>query len=231
MRSNVLIMHKGLNLSTQTLGNYHYYINEPHIAYSLNEALDKIARYNYSLIIVEVMSPWKFAAEPIVILRETVNIPILALLRSNDIVDFRRCAEVAHDCIWEPFKVDEIIARGTALIEHGLFDDEPLSTIKRIFCRDLLIIPKYHSVYLNDNEVRLSRKEYQMLLFLALHRDQVLSKEQIYDSVWHEDTAWDVGEVVKYHIKSIRRKFRSYSCKEYIETVRSFGFRLISEPH
>ena len=181
------------------------------------------------LIIIEVALPWKFAAEPVVILREKTNIPILALLRSNDIVDFRRCAEIAHDCIWEPFKVDEIIARGTALIEHGLFDDEPLSAIKRIFCQELLIVPKYHSVYLKDHEIRLSRKEYQMLLFLAMHRDQVLSKEQIYCSVWHDDTAWDVDECVKYHIKSIRRKFRQHSKMEYIETVRSFGYRLVSE--
>lgn len=228
MKLDVLILHSNLNLSAHMLGNYHYYINEPHTAHTLNEALDKAARYTYSLIIVEVTPPWKFAAEPIVILREAANTPILALLRSSDIVDFRRCAEVAHDCIWEPFKVDEIIARGTALIEHGLFDDEPLSAIKRIFCRELLIVPKYHAVYLNDHEVRLSRKEYEMLLFLAMHRDQVLSKEQIYCSVWNDDSAWDVSECVKYHIKSIRRKFRVFSNKEYIETVRSFGYRMVS---
>lgn len=228
MKLQILILHNSLNLSGKSLENYHYYIDEPHTAVSLNEALDKILRYSYSLIIVEVTPPWKFAAEPIVILRETTNVPILALLRSSDIVDFRRCAEVAHDCIWEPFAVDEIIARGTALIEHGLFDDEPLSAIKRIFCRDLLIVPKYHAVYLGDNEVRLSRKEYEMLLFLAMHRDQVLSKEQIYCSVWNDDSAWDVSECVKYHIKSIRRKFRVFSNTEYIETVRSFGYRMVS---
>jgi DNA-binding response OmpR family regulator len=210
------------------LTNYHYYIDEPDTAHSLNEALDKLHRYSYSLVIVEVTPPWKFAAEPLVILRETTNVPILALLRSNDIVEFRRCAEFAHDCIWEPFRVDEVIARGTALIEHGLFDDEPLSTLKRIFCHELLIVPKYHAVYLNDNEVRLSRKEYEMLLFLAMHRDQMLSKKQIYCSVWGDESAWDVNECVKCHIKSIRRKFRAFSKREYIETVRSFGYRMIS---
>lgn len=231
MKLKVLVLHNNLNLSRGLLTNFHYYIEQPDTAHSLNEALDKILRYSYSLVIVEVTPPWKFAAEPLVILKETTNIPILALLRSNDIVDFRRCAEVAHDCIWEPFKVDEIIARGTALVEHGLFDDEPLSSIKRIFCRELMIVPKYHAVYLNDHEVRLSRKEYEMLLFLAMHRDQVLTKEQIYCSVWHDDTAWDISECVKYHIKSIRRKFRQHSKNDYIETIRSFGYRLISQTH
>ena len=228
MRLNVLILHKGLDLSDKMLENFHHYIGKPDIALSLEEALNKTLRYTYSLIIVEVIPPWKFAAEPIVILRETIHVPILALLRSNDVVDFRRCAEVAHDTIWSPFGIDEIIARGSALIEHGLFDDEPLSRIKRIFCRELLIVPKYHAIYLNDNEVRLSRKEYEMLLFMAMNRDQILTREQIYSSVWRDDTAYDIDECVKYHIKSIRRKFREFSSVEYIETVRSFGYRMIS---
>jgi DNA-binding response OmpR family regulator len=229
MKLNVLILHSSLDLSEKKLDNFHYYVGKPDIALTLDEALYKAHRFAYSLILVEVIPPWRFAAEPLVILRESVHVPILALLRSNDTVNFRRCAEVAHDCIWEPFEVDEIIARGTALIEHGLFDDEPLSGVKRIFCRELLIVPKYHSIYLGDNEVRLSRKEYQMLLFLAMHRDQTLTKGQLYSSVWNDDTAYDVDECVKYHIKSIRRKLRQFSKKEYIETIRTYGYRLISD--
>lgn len=231
MKLAVLILHKELDLTEHTLENYHYYVDEPHVARTLKEAMEKLNRNSYSLIVAEVVPPWQFAIEPIVILRDICNIPILALLRSHDIVDFRRCAEVAHDCIWEPFETDEIIARSTALLEHGIFDNEPLSTLKRIFLRELLIIPKYHVVYINDNEVRLSRKEYQMLLFLAMHRDQVLSKEQIYNSVWNDDNIWDVNECVKYHIKSIRRKFKQFTPNEYIETVRSFGYRLVSDYH
>lgn len=225
MKLSVLILHQAFEITDTTLSTYRLYISDPHIVCTLDEALARLNRNQYSLIVVEVTPPWKFGAEPLVILRAATDIPILALLRGRNIDDFRNCREMANDCVWEPFDPNEIIARGLALVEHGVFNNISTSAITHIYCRGLLILPKYRRVYVDKYEVKLARKEYGVLLFMAQHKEQVLSKEQIYASVWHDDYIENIDGTVSYHIHSIRKKLSIYSEQEFIENVWGEGYR------
>ena len=77
---------------------------------------------------------------------------------------------------------------------------------------------------LKGQQLELTKKEFDLLFCLAKHPGQVLSREQIYDYVWNEDTAFNVDDVVKAHIKAIRKKLSPADTK-YIQTVRGVGYR------
>ena len=226
MNLNVLILHETLAHTDEVLSDYRLYMTEPHIVHTLDEAMERVRRYQYSLIVVEVTPPWRHAAEPIAVLRAATDTPTLALVRGQDAVSFRHCLEVADDCVWEPFLADEVIARGLALVARGSNSERTPLAKKPIFCRELLITPAFYRAYIGRNELELTPLEYRILLHMALNLGRVLSKADIYTHAWNEDNSLDIDGLVSYHVHNIRHKLAAYSGENYIDTVWGVGFRL-----
>lgn len=90
--------------------------------------------------------------------------------------------------------------------------------------KDLIINPDKREVLLKGQSLELTKTEFDILLCMAKHSGQVLSRDQIYNYVWNEDMAFNVDDVVKAHIKSIRKKL-SVADTQYIQTVRGVGYR------
>lgn len=90
--------------------------------------------------------------------------------------------------------------------------------------KDLVIDPDKREVKLKNKPLDLTRKEFEILYCLASHPEQVLSREQLYSLIWNEDTAFDVDEVVKAHIKAIRKKLSPDGTK-YIQNIWGSGYR------
>lgn len=229
MKQKVLILHQSLRHADEILADYRLYMTEPHIVHTLNEALARLQRNHYTLIVVEVFPSWRYAAEPVVVLRATTSIPILALMRGNDMESFKRCLDVANDCVLEPFRAEEIIARGLSLVEQSVFDSVPQATVDSVYCSGLLIHFGMRKVFYLDNEIRLARKSYAILKLLAENKDYVLSKEQIYTRVWREDTCFSSDSSVSIQILNIRKGIAGFTSLEYIETVWGEGYRF-TEP-
>lgn len=89
-----------------------------------------------------------------------------------------------------------------------------------------MINPTYRQVSLEGNWLNLTRKEFDLLYFLASSPGQVFTREQIYRNVWHGETDYHVDEAVKSSIKALRKKLNPAS-KEYIENVRGVGYRFV----
>ena len=90
--------------------------------------------------------------------------------------------------------------------------------------KDLIINPDKREVLLKGQPLELTRKEFDLLFCLAKHPGQVLSREQIYNYVWEEDSAFNVDDVVKAHIKAIRKKLAAADM-QYIQNVWGVGYR------
>lgn len=90
--------------------------------------------------------------------------------------------------------------------------------------KDLVINPDKHEVLLKGQSLELTKTEFDILFCLAKHQGQVLSREQIYDYVWNEDSAFNVDNVVKAHIKAIRKKLAAADT-QYIQNVWGVGYR------
>jgi DNA-binding response OmpR family regulator len=225
MGTNVLILHSDHTSTEQVLSDFKNYVFQPTMVTTLDDALSLVQRNHYDLIVVEAEPSMRYADKPIAKLRAITQSPILALMRGGSMDDFCSCLTVAHECVWEPFRPAEIVARATELMDRYAAQQAVQPQQNHIDSHDLVIQPVSHKVSVGNAPVHLTPKEYAILLYLAQNREQLLSHEQIYIQVWHEDVLYNIGNVVCRQICSIRRKLAQLSRERYIETVWGSGYR------
>ena len=187
---------------------------------------------NFMLIILDLMLPGK---DGIVIcrdIRDKIDIPILMVTaRIEDNEKIRGLGFGADDYIVKPFSPTELVARVKAHIAQ-------YERLTRNFSQPhkqdeidlgwLRIINDTHRVLVNENEVILANKEYDLLYFLASNPDIVFKKEQIYDRIWGEDNYGDL-KTVAVHINRLREKIeKKPSDPVHLQTVWGSGYRFLS---
>ena len=125
----------------------------------------------------------------------------------------------ADDYIPKPFGMMEFIARVKAVLRrssrHG--DDRELS------CEELRIFPGRHQVYCDDQPVELTRKEFELLLYLMENRGIVMTRDQILCHIWGYDFDGET-RTVDVHVRTLRQKLGDTG--RLIETVRGVGYRM-----
>lgn len=136
----------------------------------------------------------------------------------------------AHAYIGEPYSLEECLAQAQALMQL-YFDLKPQPEIcyTMAFGKSLIIDPLARQVLLNGKDLHLTRKEFDLLFCLASNPGQVFSREQLYSHVWGEHSVYNIDEVVKAQIKTLRQKL-STTGNEYIKNVWGIGYRFYSEP-
>ncbi len=107
---------------------------------------------------------------------------------------------------------------------HIVHSDSGLHYHKVLTFDQLVIDPNRREVLLNGSSLCLTKIEFDIVYFLARHKGRVMSRDQIYANVWMHDSSFDVDELVKAHIKRLRKKF-SPSNHEYIQNVRGVGYK------
>jgi DNA-binding response OmpR family regulator len=193
------------------------------------EALQEAMDGAYDLVILDVMLPEMDGFEICRRLRETKFIPILMLsARKEDIDKIRALGLGADDYVTKPFSPSELMARVKAHLDR--FDrltgtGVAVRKIREISIRGLLIVPDARRVTLHGEEIPLTAKEYDLLLFLAENPDRVYSKEMLLDKVWGFDHYGD-SATVTVHIGKIRDKIDRHAVElPFIETVWGAGYR------
>lgn len=181
----------------------------------------------YDLIILDLMLPGLDGFEICRKLRKTSAVPIIMIsAKTEDMDKVRGLGLGADDYMIKPFSPLELVARVKAHIARY----ERLSGIRpdnhdEIEIKGLVINRSSRRVFLNEQELTLSSKEFDLLLFLAANPNHVLSKEQIYVNIWGEDALGDLSTVAV-HIRKIREKIESDpSNPQYLETVWGSGYR------
>ena len=77
----------------------------------------------------------------------------------------------------------------------------------------------------------LTRIEFDLLFYLMLNIDIVLSRQQIYENVWKNTFAYEIDDTVKCHVKTLRKKIRCYMAEEIVETVIGVGYKISSRTY
>ncbi|MEE1045871.1 MAG: response regulator transcription factor, partial [Clostridia bacterium] len=183
---------------------------------------------NYALIIVDIMLPGRDGFSVCKEIRKEKDIPIIFLsAKSDDIDKVRGLGLGADDYMTKPFSPSELVARVKShiqryekLISRGAEKKKDIIVI-----RGLKIDKNAHRVYIDEEEVAMPVKEFELLLFLAENPNIVFSKERLFDRIWGMDAMGDVSTVTV-HIQRIRDKIdRNQSGNKYIETVWGAGYR------
>ncbi len=163
--------------------------------------------------------------------RDLRRTPILAISAESDPETRIRALDGgADDFLAKPFGSREFLAR-IRMLSRSYFE-EVASAIPDVSLRvgPLSIDTARREVLMEGREIRLTRHEFRILHFLALHHGRILSKEEILAALWGEDE--DVSdETLKVHISAIRKKIGDTSQNsQFIETRRGFGYRLKARP-
>ena len=170
-----------------------------------------------NLVILDVMMPKMDGIECLKKIRTSSNIPIIMLTaktqEEDKLIGFENGTD---DYIVKPFSPKELVARVKAILNRDKLKHD-------IYEFNKLKIDKTSKVVtINDKEIKLSPKEYDLLLYLVINKNIALSREDLLLNVWGYDF-YDDDRTVDTHIKTLRASIGEY--RNYIVTLRGMGYK------
>lgn len=192
------------------------------------EALEILQTNTVDLIILDVMMPRMDGIQACMKIREEKQMPIIMLSAKGQEIDKITGLSIgADDYVVKPFSPLEIVARVKSQLRRFMqFQANQAKDESELVIDDLIINLKTHKVFVDNNQVKLTPREFAILQVLAQHRGNVLSMEQIYESVWNEPF-YESNNTVMVHIRKIREKLeKDPSAPQYIKTVWGIGYTI-----
>jgi DNA-binding response OmpR family regulator len=196
-------------------------------------ALEVARRLKPDLIVLDIMLPEMDGFEVARILRKEMSAAILMLTARDDEIDRVVGLEVgADDYLTKPFSMRELMARVKSQLRRARLLREEMGKAKdldspheKLTFDNLVIDLTRREVLIDSQPLQFKPKEYELLLFLAEHRRQMLSREFILERVWGWDFIGD-SRTVDVHVRWLRQKIEADPANpQRIVTVRGGGYR------
>ena len=190
------------------------------------EALQCLSDMQIDLAILDVMMADMDGIALCMEIRKKSNIPIIMLsAKDQDMDKVIGLSAGADDYLAKPFNPVELVARVKAQLRRfNDFNERKPSSILEYM--ELSMNLETHRVFLNLKEVQLTPKEFAILELLWKNKGNVFSTEHIYDSLWSEEEAYDINNVVMVHIRNLRSKIEpDIKNPQYIKTVWGVGYK------
>jgi two-component system alkaline phosphatase synthesis response regulator PhoP len=185
------------------------------------------------LVVLDLMLPKMDGLEVCKQLRQQkINIPILMLTAKDDEFDKVLGLELgADDYLTKPFSPREVVARIKAILRRSQLQsngsesnqDQEEGLLK---LGELKVFPERYEAFFDEQQLELTPKEFELLLYLAKNKGRVLTRDQLLSAVWNYDFAGD-SRIVDVHISHLREKIEKDTKKPlYIKTIRGLGYKL-----
>jgi len=194
---------------------------ETEVAYSAEEALKKDIG-SFHLILLDVMMGEMSGFKLAKLLRKErgLSTPIIFITAKTAEDELLTGFSLgADDYITKPFSVKEVVVRVKAVLKRGSLDDPPEQTLLTV--DDLELNLKKRKIKVANKAVELTRKEFEILVFLIKSEGYILSREEILDRVWDEDVVVS-KRTVDVHITHLRKKLGTYG--KYIRNKQGYGY-------
>ena len=231
MKNNILIINSNIKVAQEIKRNMTTSHTDVFCVSSMGEALTVYMQRDFCLIVLDAQISAEDDHRLLSAIRKSKTTPILILSSQSCHVERLRVLQAgAHAYIGEPYSLEECLAQAQALMQ--LYCElKPQQDIcySLAIGKDLVVDPLTRQALLHGKDLRLTRKEFDLLFCLASNPGQVFSREQLYSHVWDEHSAYNVDDVVKAHIKALRKKL-SATDVEYIKNVWGIGYRFGNEP-
>ena len=205
------------------------------LGYSIDHCLDGAAGLakalggDYSLIILDLMLPKLDGYEVCKRLRaRNLRVPVMILSLKSDLTDKILGLELgADDYMTKPFSVQELVARARALIRRAQPAAEADAEPAEVRIGRLVIAPVRRRVTVEDKEIELTRKQFDLLLFMAGNPGRPFEREELLARIWGYDSS-GYEHTVDTHINRLRAKIEpDPSHPRYIITVWGVGYRFV----
>ena len=194
-------------------------------AYDGQEALDKAMATPYDMILLDVMLPKMDGFEVCQRIREFSNMPIVMLTAKGDDVDKILGLEYgADDYITKPFNILEVKARIKAIMRRTTPQVVKEQKITEIKSGDFTINTENRRLFILDQEINVTSKEFDMLLLLVTNPGKVYSRDELLRAIWGEDYPGD-ARTVDVHIRRLREKIEPNASEpKYVHTKWGVGY-------
>ena len=189
---------------------------ESEVVYDGMEASDRLLEKRYDLILLDIMLPKVDGYELMKFIRP-MGIPVIFVSAKGRVEDRVKGLKIgADDYITKPFEVIELLARVESVLRRYH------KTKDFIEYEDLIIDQQAYTVTKGGEEIHLTEKEYQLLLYFIENKNIALFRDQIYESVWEGELS-DNSRTVDLHVQRIRKKL---NWEKKIVSVYKVGYRL-----
>ncbi|PRO64314.1 response regulator transcription factor [Alkalicoccus urumqiensis] len=194
-------------------------------------ALDTASQESFDLIVLDLMLPEMDGLEVCKELRRNkVTTPILMLTAKDDEFDKVLGLELgADDYLTKPFSPREVTARVRAILRRSHTQAPPEKQEqeeKKMTVGDVVLFPDNYEAYLLEEQMELTPKEFELLMYLMTNKGRVMTRDQLLNSVWNYDFVGDT-RIVDVHISHLREKIEPNTKKPvYIKTVRGLGYKM-----
>lgn len=193
-------------------------------AYTGKEALDKYEETSFDLILLDVMIPELNGLEVLRRIRQKdENIRIIMLTARDAVMDkVSGLDSGANDYMTKPFEIEELLARIRAQLKQSEIGQNARQ--EEMIFKNIKVLPSSREVFIDGEDVYLTQKEYDLFFYLLSNKNQVLSREQIIETVWGYDYFGDTNTVDVY-VRYLRKKIDRES-PSVISSVRGIGYMI-----
>lgn len=194
-------------------------------AYDGEEAFNMAKANSYDMILLDVMLPKMDGFEVCQAIREFSDVPIVMLTAKGDDMDKILGLEYgADDYITKPFNILEVKARIKAIMRRTSPERAPQVQSSVIEKGDIKLDCDSKRLFINDNEINLTAREFELLEILIKNENKVYSRESLLKIVWGEDYPGDV-RTVDVHVRRLREKIEANPSEpKYVHTKWGVGY-------
>lgn len=187
------------------------------------ELFDALTMKIPALILLDIMLPDEDGIHILKKIRSTMayrDIPVIMVTAKTTEIDAVKGLDMgADDYITKPFGVMELISRVKAVLRRT----QKAEHQQILIYKNIVIDEAQHKVFVDDEEIELTYKEYEVLKLLIINKGIVLTRDKIMESIWGYD--FEQGNrTVDVHIQSLRKKVKSAGV--HIKTIRNVGYKV-----
>lgn len=197
------------------------------VASDFDTALDKIEVYDYDCILLDIMLPGGSGLDLLAQLKKLRKKENVIIISAKDSIEDKVLGlELgADDYLPKPFHLAELTARVKSVLRRKHRDGEHAITLGNVW-----LLPDAFQVWVNEVQLELSRKEYDILHYLMNRPNRMVNKNTLAESVWgdHIDQV-DNFDFIYAQIKNLRKKLKESAATIEIKSVYGFGYKLIEE--
>jgi DNA-binding response OmpR family regulator len=186
--------------------------------------LEKANSSDVDLIVLDLMLPGLSGIEICRRLRTTSDVPIIMLTAKDDVSDKVTGLDVgADDYMTKPFAIEELLARIRVLLKRKVRMDDDTKNSNALIHNKLVLYKDNYRVEYDGKEVELTKKEFELLEYLMINKNIVLSREKILENVWGYDYFGETN-LIDVYIRYLRAKIDQKYEIDLIKTVRGVGY-------
>lgn len=205
---------------------------EVECAYNGREAGACLKNNTYSLILMDLMLPYRSGNDLIQELRTRSNVPVICLSAKSGMETRLEVLRMgADDYILKPFDLNEVLVRMEVVLRRSISDTtkgESKQGLSQLSFRNLIVNPEDNCATMNGKNLSLTAKELAILQLFLEYPNKTFSKANIYEAIW-QDTYYYEDNTLNVHMSNLRNKLKKADeGQEYIETVWGIGYRLAS---